>query len=127
MIDGHKLCCALLLGRVQFFLTPWTVARLLCPWDSSGKNTGVVCHALLQGIFPSQGLNLGFPHYRLILYCLSQGSECKLGDNNFIPQSFFSLSLSTHYMFSNIIVFYEVCPVLYDILWHLWHLSTGCQ
>ena len=32
--------------------------RLLCSWDSPGKNTGVVCHALLQGIFPTQGLNL---------------------------------------------------------------------
>ena len=32
-------------------------ARLLCPWDSPGKSTGVGCHALLQGIFPSQGLN----------------------------------------------------------------------
>ena len=29
--------------------------RLLCPWDSPGKNTGVGCHALLQGIFPTQG------------------------------------------------------------------------
>ena len=29
-------------------------ARLLCPWDSPGKNTGVDCHALLQGIFPTQ-------------------------------------------------------------------------
>ena len=29
--------------------------RLLCPWDSPGKNTGVNCHALLQGIFPTQG------------------------------------------------------------------------
>ena len=28
---------------------------LLCPWNSSGKNTGVGCHALLQGIFPTQG------------------------------------------------------------------------
>ena len=27
-------------------------ARLLCPWDSPGKNTGVGCHASLQGIFP---------------------------------------------------------------------------
>ena len=35
-------------------------ARLLCPWDSPGKNTGVHCHALLQGIFPTQGSNLGF-------------------------------------------------------------------
>ena len=31
--------------------------RLLCPWDSPGKNTGVGCHALLQVILPTQGLN----------------------------------------------------------------------
>ena len=29
-------------------------ARLLCPWDSPGKNTGMDCHFLLQGIFPTQ-------------------------------------------------------------------------
>ena len=34
-------------------------ARLLGPWDSPGKNSGVGCHALVQGIFPTQGLN---PH-----------------------------------------------------------------
>ena len=33
-------------------------ARLLCLWDSPGKDTGVGCHAHLQGIFPTQGLNL---------------------------------------------------------------------
>ena len=50
-------------------------ARLLCPWDSPGKNTGVGCHALFQEIFPTQGLNLGLPHCRQILYHLShQGS-----------------------------------------------------
>ena len=32
-------------------------ARLLCPWDFPGKNTGVGCHFLLQGIFPTQGSN----------------------------------------------------------------------
>ena len=32
-------------------------ARLLCPWDSPGKNPRVGCHALLQGIFPTQGSN----------------------------------------------------------------------
>ena len=32
-------------------------ARLLCPWDSPGKNTGVGSHAFLQGIFLTQGLN----------------------------------------------------------------------
>ena len=39
--------------------------------DSWGRNTEVGCHALLQGIFPTQGLNPGLPHYRQILYCLS--------------------------------------------------------
>ena len=33
-------------------------ARLLCPWDSPGKNIGMDCHALLQGIFLTQALNL---------------------------------------------------------------------
>ena len=39
--------------------------------DSPGKNTGMGCHALLQGIFPTQGLNPGFLHCRQILYHLS--------------------------------------------------------
>ena len=43
--------------------------------DFPGKNIGVRCHALLQGIFPSQGSSLGLPHCRQILYLLShQGS-----------------------------------------------------
>ena len=57
------------LSRVQLFATPWTVA--LCPWDSPGKNTGVGCHFLLQGIFPIQGSNPGLPHGRQMLYPLS--------------------------------------------------------
>ena len=36
-----------------------------------GKSTGVGCHFLLQGIFPTQGSNSGFPHCRQILYHLS--------------------------------------------------------
>ena len=50
-------------------------ARLLCPCNSPGKNSGVGSHCLLQGIFPTQRLNLGLPHCRQILYHLSsQGS-----------------------------------------------------
>ena len=45
--------------------------RLLCPWNSPGKNSGVGCHALLQRIFPTQGSNAGLLHRRQILYCLS--------------------------------------------------------
>ena len=39
--------------------------------DSPGKNTGVDCHALLQGIFPTQGSSPGLLHGRQILYRLS--------------------------------------------------------
>ena len=38
---------------------------------SLAKNTRVVCHSLLQGIFPTQALNPGLPHCRQILYHLS--------------------------------------------------------
>ena len=46
-------------------------ATHLCPWNSLDKNIGVGSHFLLQGIFPTQGSNLGFLHCRQILYCLS--------------------------------------------------------
>ena len=47
-------------------------ARLLCPWDFLGKNIGVACHFLLQGIFLTQGSYLGLLHCRQITYCLSR-------------------------------------------------------
>ena len=54
-------------------------ARLLCPWSSPGNSTGVGCHALLPGIFLTQGLNPGLLHCRQILSCLShQGSSASL-------------------------------------------------
>ena len=39
-------------------------ARVLCPWNSPGKNTGVGCRSLLQGIFPTQGLKSVLLHCR---------------------------------------------------------------
>ena len=61
------------LSRFQLFATPWTVAcsRLLHPWDFLGKSSGVGCHFLLQGIFPTQGSNPGLLHCRQTLYRLS--------------------------------------------------------
>ena len=56
---------------------------LFCPWNSPGRNTGVGCHFLLQGIFPIQSLNLGLPHCRqtrylllLLLSCFSRVRLC---------------------------------------------------
>ena len=44
---------------VRLFAPHWTVAHQAPLWNSSGKNTGMGCQALLQGIFPTQGSN---PH-----------------------------------------------------------------
>ena len=57
------LSCVLVASVVSNSFPPCELqpARLLCPWDSPGKNTGVGCHSLLQGIFPTQGLNPGSP------------------------------------------------------------------
>ena len=56
--------------------------RLLCPWDFPGKNIGVDCHFLLQGIFPTQGLNPHFLHWQNTIqpsipcFCSNQNNCC---------------------------------------------------
>ena len=50
--------------------TLW-IHGLHSPRNSPGQNTGVGSHSLLKGIFPTQGLNPGFPHCKQILYQLS--------------------------------------------------------
>ena len=68
-----KLCLTLLKSHGL------QLTRLLCLWDFPGKNTGVVCHFLLQGILLTQGLYPGLLHCRQILYQLSyQGSKGSL-------------------------------------------------
>ena len=65
--------CESVLSHVRPFVTLWTGARQAPPpWDSPGKNTGVGCCFLLQGIFPTQESNLRLLrllHCRWILYC----------------------------------------------------------
>ena len=76
---GVVLSCSLCAGvlsrfSLRLFATLWTSlwpARLLCPWDFPGRNTGMGCHALLQRIFPTEGSNtnvLSFLRCRRILY-----------------------------------------------------------
>ena len=73
-----SLCCAMLSCSVvsdSFQHHELYLQGSSCSGDSPGKNTGVGCHTLLQGICPSQGSNPGIPHCRQILYHLShQGS-----------------------------------------------------
>ena len=51
---------------------------LFSPWNSPGPNTGVGIPSLLQGIWPSQGLNPGLPHCRQILYQLSHKGSLRI-------------------------------------------------
>ena len=81
--QGHyrvlsRVPCAIRACGLSHFNCVWHFATAMdyslpgssCPWDFPGKNTGVGCHALalLQGIFPTQGSNLGVPHCSQILY-----------------------------------------------------------
>ena len=62
------------------FVTPWTVARLLCQWDFPGKNIGLGCHFLLQGIFLTQELNLCLLHWQADSLLLSHQGRPLLSD-----------------------------------------------
>ena len=80
-------------------------ARLLCPCNSPGKNTGVGSHFLLQGIFPTQGLNPGVLHCRQILHLLiHQGSPVRIlvfQNSNFLFESFdFIISKKYYWLFA---------------------------
>ena len=71
--------CSVLSQSCPLFATMWTLARLLCPCGFSRQESGVGCHALLQGIFPAQQSIPGLLHHGQILYPLShQGSPWKL-------------------------------------------------
>ena len=66
---GDSVSCWVMSNSLQ--LHGMQPARLLCLWDSPGKNTGVGCHFCLQGIFPTWGSNQGLLNCRQILYHLS--------------------------------------------------------
>ena len=81
---SYVLCLCLV---AQSCLTLWDPKNCSPPGssvheDSPGQNTGISCHALLQGIFPTQGLNSGLPHCRRILYQLSHQGSSKLGSGS---------------------------------------------
>ena len=75
--------------------------RFLCPWDSPGKNTGVGCHALLQGALPSQGLNLN-------LFCLLHWQVGSL------PLALPGKSLSSY----NTVILQTIFSGVKSITWH---------
>ena len=72
--------CVCLLSCVWLFVTHGlSPARLFCPWDSPDKNTGAGCRFLLQGIFPTQRLNLCLLHWQAHSLWLVQCGKPNLG------------------------------------------------
>ena len=70
------------LSCVRLFVTPWTVANQDPPSMGFSRQEywSGYCHFLLQGIFPTQGLNPGLPHCRQMLYRLSHQGSLEEGD-----------------------------------------------
>ena len=103
ILDGelkHLCACACMLhhfSHVWLSGTPWTQPiMLLCLWDSSGKNTGVGCHALLHGIFLSQGSNpclLCLLHWQESCLPLTPPGKILPPDSNTGTQSCYSKTL----------------------------------
>ena len=52
----YRSCCCIVDVWLLSHATLCDPLTITCPWDSPGQNTGVGSHALLQGIFPTQGL-----------------------------------------------------------------------
>ena len=60
-LSFRAMLCVFMFSCLRLFVTPWTVAHPLSVGLPS-KNTGMGCHFLLQGIFPTQGSNVCFLH-----------------------------------------------------------------
>ena len=70
-------------------------------WNSLGQNTGVGSRSLLQGMFPTQGLNPGLPRCRQILYQLShQGNPCIILATQKKKKTFWFIFLIISYLFA---------------------------
>ena len=93
MVRSICVCSVAQLCLTLFNTIGLCPSRLLCPWNFPGKNTGVGCHFLLQGIIPTQGSNLSLLcllDCRRILYLLNyQGSILNdVSRNYYIIQTF---------------------------------------
>ena len=80
---------------------------LCSPWNSPGHNTGMGSLPLLQGIFPTQGLNPGLPNFRWILYQLSHTAPSWMVPADFSMLS--SANVQTSSPFSSVA---QSCPTL---------------
>ena len=110
--------CTQSFSHVWLSVTPWTAAcQSLCAWDFSGKDTGVGCHFLLQGIFLTHGLNSCLLHWQVDSLPLSH-----LGN----PESFLIVlnrfqCLLFFFSYLDLFLFLlPYCPVFYSVKCWMW-------
>ena len=107
--------------------------RFLCPWNAPGKNTEVGCYFFLQGIFNTQGWNLGLLHCRQILYHLSHwGSpQAMLCCSNTQPLLFFLSFKTVKIYFSltqnSLVGWHELGLISSQSGMHTCHLEQSCR
>ena len=106
------------------FLQPYRLqpARLLCPWNSTGKNTGVGCHALLHGIFLIQGSNLHLLcllHCRRVLYHYHHLGSPLLATSK-VEYIFLFLLIISAFMPMDYSYF---CPIIYNGIFKKWFVG----
>ena len=87
---------AQLLSHIHLFVTyEQQPARIPCPWGFSGKNTGVGCHFLFQGIFPTHLLHL--LHWQALYLCTTwEALESSCIHSSFICAT--TMTNHTHYL-----------------------------
>ena len=92
-------------------------ARLLCPWDSPGKNTGVGCHALLQGVFPRGSIIM--PILTVTLWaCIQIVADLKTNVNSFFFQLTRLGNLELYLLFSFIVPLFKLSTFYFLLLSH---------
>ena len=102
VLIGARARSVCLVARLCLTLQPLGLlpARLLCPWDFPGKNTGVGCHFLLQGIVTTQELNL----------CLQQVDSLPLSHPSvpkYLRQNFYR---SPEFLVLGVFFSFVLCP-----------------
>ena len=109
----HYSFCCLVTKLCLTLVTPWTLASLLCPWDFPGKNTGMGYHILLQGIFPTQGLNPRLLHWQVDCLPLTQLQSPPL---SLLPDDCWSAFHLSNFIISRMyhVVVAQSCPTLCD-------------
>ena len=102
-----------------------------CHGDSLGKNTGMGCQALLQGIFPTQGSNPCLLHYRWIHYCWATG-EAQIEAYPLLKSYWdFSVNPTDSFLAQGLCTYYSFCledpPYPLLVLWILLSMSVSAS